>query len=261
MKALVISGKGGVGKTFISLQVLLPYLAERGKVFLYSVDACNVSDLLKNSAFLEKCEIKTGFDNFPNFWTDVYLNKNVIVDVGTFYVQNFVKYAGLENLFDEFDVIFIPVDESKLSVEFALSFKDVIKKATDEKKIYFVLSKVPFELELSFNKLEAMKNLYPHFFSVPFAVNNGFVEKVLAVPFVNHSLKYAESSKVTILEILQKFSYAEVKEKIDQLKKTENVTREEVERLQFQKILIAEAYKMKVFLNRNFYQKVFSEPF
>ena len=85
MEAIVLSTKGGVGKTTFAIQVLAPYLNQKfkQKVPFFIGDTVNEDARIFNSELFEISNSKFYLDkNNDNFIQELALQQSCIVDVG-----------------------------------------------------------------------------------------------------------------------------------------------------------------------------------
>lgn len=147
MKAIVLSTKGGVGKTTFAIQVLAPYLNQKfkQKVPFFIGDTVNEDARIFNSELFEISNSKFYLDkNNDNFIQELALQQSCIVDVGGNQSSElFIKEVEDKSfLIDDNFVFFIPTMNEVNSINNAIDTYSKLVKISDNFKIIFVLSNV-----------------------------------------------------------------------------------------------------------------------
>lgn len=147
MKAIVLSTKGGVGKTTFAIQVLAPYLNQKfkQKVPFFIGDTVNEDARIFNSDLFEISNSKFYLDkNNDNFIQELALQQSCIVDVGGNQSSElFIKEVEDKSfLIDDNFVFFIPTMNEVNSINNAIDTYLKLVKISDKFKIIFVLSNV-----------------------------------------------------------------------------------------------------------------------
>ena len=152
-KIIVISPKGGVGKSTFCFQFLAPYLFNRDKKELKIIDLDNANS---------EGKIYTKSDLF--FSESISVNKidpiiavsegNLIIDSGAAKLaKETIEKIDEINLIENIDLFCIPLTRGKQANASALKMYDIIKELKPEAKICFVLSDcydeedVPLEMQ------------------------------------------------------------------------------------------------------------------
>lgn len=172
MKAIVLSTKGGVGKTTFAIQVLAPYLNQKfkQKVPFFIGDTVNEDARIFNSELFEISNSKFYLDkNNDNFIQELALQQSCIVDVGgNQSTELFIKEVEDKSfLIDDNFVFFIPTLSDTQSVTNAVKTYLNLQKISENFKTCFVLSQVKelkdVEVKIQFHrffdyKIEFQKN-------------------------------------------------------------------------------------------------------
>ena len=150
MKIGVINFSGNVGKTTISKYLLQRKLG----CDVYSVETINSSD---------STAIKVGADKFAELQSEMLLNDDLIVDIGSSNVENLISqimaYKGSQ---DDFDFFLIPTINEKKQI------RDTIQT------IVFLIEdlKVPSaKIKVIYNKVESVENMENDFSQIEFVLN------------------------------------------------------------------------------------------
>ena len=149
MRALVISTKGGCGKSTFCFEVLAPYLGERSKKkpTIYEFDNENKESLnyAKSDIFVTQNMPFESMGAISNKLNEISQTDNYIVDVGgSAHSSNFLK-ANANFIKLWFDFVFIPLGQGAQDAVNAKSVFEQIKSGGfDASKIAFVCSSAMF---------------------------------------------------------------------------------------------------------------------
>ena len=147
MKAIVLSTKGGVGKTTFTIQILAPYLNQKTKqkVPFFIGDTVNEDARVFNSDLFEISNSKFYLDKSnDNFIQELALQKDCIVDVGGNQSSElFLKELEDKSfLIDDDFVFFVPTMNEINSINNAIDTYKKLVQISNNFKIIFVLSNV-----------------------------------------------------------------------------------------------------------------------
>jgi len=153
-KIIVISTKGGVGKSTVCIQVVAPYLYQKNDepVMLYEFDDENQeSRLLGGSQIMKAERIVVGKKDLREELTDILLNEHTAcIDVGA----NKTAAAVIEALLDSgmiyrVDLVIIPLMDGEIDAMSALEVYLTLKSKHPTLKILFALGRVNTSRDLS----------------------------------------------------------------------------------------------------------------
>jgi len=209
IKILVISSKGGVGKSTISMQVIAPYLFvhnNKKAIKYYEFDDENRDYLSFGGSNLSiKANIDTTNDFLRDEITDIFSkNESICVDIGgnktTTLALKAFKDSGMINLVD---LVVIPLlDGEQDGINASMVYKEV-KQLNPNIKILFILNKV--------KNINKIKYQFENYFGDPRGVFNKKYAlkthlkkkdfKSYALMLDNDVIKYSRRFGLTIYEI------------------------------------------------------------
>ena len=148
MKILVISSKGGVGKSTVSMQIVAPYLYEKNNfqpIKFYEFDDENSDSLSYGGSELTKRKLIEVEDEilFTQMLEILGQDENVCIDVGgnkstTMALNAMIKTGAIY----EVDMAIIPLLDGEQDAINASKIYQQLKSANDNLKIVFALNKV-----------------------------------------------------------------------------------------------------------------------
>ena len=141
-KILVISPKGGCGKSTLCFQILAPYIFDRTKKIpiIYDLDNANSETETYSKSTILKAEKKSLSDVSPNFFTQP---ETIIFDTGTTTLAKKVLDDFSEKrILKHIDLFMIPLTRGEQSADSAFNMYKAIKGENKNAKICFVLSNV-----------------------------------------------------------------------------------------------------------------------
>ena len=247
MRVLVASEKGGVGKSFVSANVIAPamWLAMKRKIRLAEVDASNfTTEFYTKSSILEAETIqvrintkKVKDDEFFAFLNNkdklaetkeseeiyeevdkainIMIQKKFdIVDVGSNATVVFLNTLIRKELLKYFDYIFLiagaNVQELTLSVK---SYVILQENGYDTRKIFFVINKYKEEIE---EKLQGYKS---------YITENNLI-RIREMPDYNTRIMTA---RVIIWDVIEKYKEEALRKELDEAIRNEKV--DEIEKI------------------------------
>ncbi len=206
-KIVVLNAKGGVGKSTISMQVIVPYLYTRNGnrvVNYYEFDDENEdSKSFINSKLVNSKQIKVSEKNLRDPITDIVLKEEAMcIDVGankttTYFVSSLID----SGMIDAIDLIVIPLSDGELDAINAIELYYKIKESGSNIKIIFILNR--------YNELRAVDSQFDIFLGDKrgFFDTQGFIENVLEKDrnYVtladSDAIKYCRSFGTTVWEL------------------------------------------------------------
>ena len=151
MRILTFNSKGGCGKSLLAREVIAAPNAEQ--TVIIEIDTLNKTQLTYQNDF--KAVIELDKANIQDLLIHLNEHDNCVVDVGadnlTTTLNTLVKYQ----LFDDIDLVVIPMTSGRTDCENALKTYATIKSFTD--KIMFAFSR--------FNEDEKLEDQYQVFFN------------------------------------------------------------------------------------------------
>lgn len=141
-KILVISPKGGCGKSTLCFQILAPYFFNRYKKvpLIYDLDNANSETETYSGSKILIAEKKNLSDINPNFFTSP---DSIIFDTGaTTLAKKVLDDFSEKRILKHIDLFMIPLTRGEQSADSALNMYEVIKAENKTAKVCFVLSNV-----------------------------------------------------------------------------------------------------------------------
>ncbi len=206
-KIIVLNAKGGVGKSTISMQVIVPYLYTRNGnrvVNYYEFDDENEdSKSFINSKLVNSQQIRVADKNLRDPITDIVLREeSMCIDVGankttTYFISSLID----SGMIDAIDLIVIPLSDGELDAINAIELYYKIKESGSNVKVLFILNR--------YNELRAIDSQFDIFLGDKrgFFDTQGFIENVLEKDrnYVtladSDAIKYCRSFGTTVWEL------------------------------------------------------------
>ncbi len=141
-KILVISPKGGCGKSTLCFQILAPYFFDRSKniPIIYDLDNANSETETYSGSKILKAEKKSLSDISPDFFTQP---ETIIFDTGaTTLAKKVLDDFSEKRILKHIDLFMIPLTRGEQSADSAFHMYEAIKTENKNAKICFVLSNV-----------------------------------------------------------------------------------------------------------------------
>jgi hypothetical protein len=153
-KIIVLSTKGGAGKSTVCIQVIAPYMYQKNKtpIKLYEFDDENQeSRLLGGSEIIEAERIVVGKKDLRDELTDILLNEhNACIDVGANKTAITLMDALLESgMIYRVDLVVIPLMDGEIDAMNAFEVYCALKAKHPELKVLFALVRTNNARELS----------------------------------------------------------------------------------------------------------------
>lgn len=250
-KIIILNAKGGVGKSTISMQVIVPYLYTRNgnKVIdYYEFDDENEdSKSFINSKLVTPHQVKVKESNLRDVITDIMLqDESLCIDVGankttTYFISSLID----SGMIDAVDLIVIPLADGELDSINAIELYYKIKESGSDVKILFILNR--------YNELRDIHSQFDIFLGDKrgFFDSQGFIENVLEKDknYITLSdsdaIKYCRSFGTTVWELanLDRDLAVQLKEAI-----REKRDKKEIKLLSFKKSLKGDC---ELFIERN----------
>lgn len=141
-KILVISPKGGCGKSTLCFQILAPYFFNRTKnvPLIYDLDNANSETETYSSSKVLRAEKKNLSDINPDFFTS---KETIIFDTGaTTLAKKVLDDFSEKRILKHIDLFMIPLTRGEQSADSAFNMYEVIKAENKNAEVCFVLSNV-----------------------------------------------------------------------------------------------------------------------
>lgn len=173
MKTLVFNIKGGVGKSFLSLNVILPLLAEGSDdiAVIETDDENQAWRSYEKSLILNKSKLYRAVELSTEKLIDkVFESENVLIDVGAGSYERFLQ--DYKNYLVMFDYIFIPTSQDSEETSMAIESKHVLAdNGVSDDCIILVLNKYNIKKDISqyalsshlqreFSKIKKIKEIH-----------------------------------------------------------------------------------------------------
>ncbi len=145
-KIAVINTKGGVGKSTVSMQLIVPYLFQKSQtpISFFEFDDENedsISFEKSRLVWLEKVPV-LGKDLREELRDILLLENNIVMDVGANKTAVFVLDALIESgMIYALDAVVIPLMDGELDAASAINIYQKVKNANPEIKTLFVLNR------------------------------------------------------------------------------------------------------------------------
>jgi cellulose biosynthesis protein BcsQ len=146
-KVVVLNAKGGVGKSTISMQVVVPYLFTRHEnsvINYYEFDDENEdSKSFINSKLVKSNQIKVIDSNLREVVVDIILrDESMCIDVGANKTTSYFIASLIDSgMIDAVDLIIIPLADGELDAINAIELYYKIKESKSEVKVLFILNR------------------------------------------------------------------------------------------------------------------------
>jgi len=145
-KIAILNTKGGVGKSTVSMQLIVPYLYKKSKspVSYFEFDDENEDAISFDKSkliWLEKVNV-SGVDLREQLRDILLLENSICMDVGANKTTVFVLNALIDSgMIHALDLVVIPLMDGELDAVSAINIYHHIKKANPEIKTLFVLNR------------------------------------------------------------------------------------------------------------------------
>jgi cellulose biosynthesis protein BcsQ len=206
-KIVILNAKGGVGKSTISMQVVVPYLYTRSgnkMINYYEFDDENEdSKSFINSKLVNSQQIKVTESNLRDVITDIVLrDEPMCVDVGANKTTTYFMTSLIDSgMIDAIDMIVIPLSDGELDSINAIELYYKIKESGSDVKVLFILNR--------YNELRDIHSQFDIFLGDKrgFFDTQGFIENVLEKDrnYVtladSDAIKYCRSFGTTVWEL------------------------------------------------------------
>ena len=211
-KILVISPKGGCGKSTLCFQILAPYFFNRTNniPLIYDLDNANSETETYSNSKILRAEKKTLADINPNFFTS---SDTIIFDTGaTTLAKRVLDDFSEKRILKHIDLFMIPLTRGEQSADSAFNMYQSIKEENKNAKICFVLSNVYDETPLDIQFLSFLgdkhNNAYVKDEKSNFDPEKGFYDDcsnafLLAIPECS-SFEWAQIFGKTVYELAEK---------------------------------------------------------
>jgi len=198
MRILTFNSKGGCGKSLLAREIIAAPKAEQ--TVIIEIDTLNKTQLTYKKYFKDVIELDK--DSIKDLL--IYLNEynDCVIDVGadnlTITIDTLVKYQ----LFDDIDLVVIPLTSGRTDCENALKTYSMIKKLTDN--IMFAFSR--------FNEEEKLEDQYPVFFKNIKNIKNidiKYIEKNHITVTDSDIFLEAQNEKQLVINLAKEINYKE----------------------------------------------------
>ncbi|WP_200763787.1 ParA family protein [Nitrosophilus alvini] len=250
LKIAVLNTKGGVGKSTISMQLLVPYLFQKT---LQPVSYFEFDDENEDSISFDKCslvwleKVRVEGNDLRDQLRDILLLENCIcMDVGANKTAVYVLDALIDSgMIYTLDLIVIPLMDGELDAVSALNIYHKVKDANPDIKTLFVLNR--------WNETRDLHSQFDLFLGDKYGLfdTKGIINYIkeedrnYCVLADSDAIKYSRSFGITLWEL------ANIKENIDEeLKKAilNGASKDEIRKISFKKALKkdCESYKERI---------------
>jgi hypothetical protein len=245
VKIAVINTKGGVGKSTISMQLIVPYLFQKSKIPIsfFEFDDENedsISFEKSKLVWLEKVKIQ-GQDLREELRDILLLENHICLDVGANKTAVYVLEALIESgMIYALDMVAIPLMDGELDATSALNIYQKVKNANPDIKTLFVLNRWNENRELD-SQFDIFLGDKYGFFETKGLINYIDEEdRHYTVLSDSDAIKYSRAFGITLWE------FAQLQEDIDQELKeaiAKGAKKEEIKRISFKKSLKVDCEK------------------
>jgi len=197
MRMLVVNTKGGVGKSTVAQQVLVPFIYERAgqPIKLVDIDELNFdSAVLGNSGILERVFLRL---NQLQDLAELLANDNLVIDTGgNLSGEEVLKFLNESGLIFLIDLFVIPLTDGEQDSVNAVDTMNKIKKYNPDSNIVFALNRVK-----NIDNERDIKLQFPAWCG--FEENDGYRPEGAKEFYVPDSLavKYSRRFGITVYEI------------------------------------------------------------
>jgi cellulose biosynthesis protein BcsQ len=206
-KIVVLNAKGGVGKSTISMQVVVPYLYTRSQnsiVNYYEFDDENEdSKSFINSKLVSSTQVKVVESNLREVIADIVLkDESMCIDVGANKTTNYFVSSLIDSgMVDAIDLIIIPLADGELDAINAVELYYKIKESQSEVKILFVLNRYN-ELRNIHSQFDIFLGDKRGFFDTQGLIENiGAQDRNYVTLTDSDTIKYCRSFGTTVWEL------------------------------------------------------------
>jgi cellulose biosynthesis protein BcsQ len=206
-KIVILNAKGGVGKSTVAMQVVVPYLYRKNNnqpIEYYEFDDENEdSKSFVNSKLTKSSQIKVQESNLRDSVTDVVLSDNsACIDVGANKTTNYFLTSLIDSgMIHAIDLIVIPLADGELDAINAIELYYKVREVSKDVNIVFILNR--------YNELRDLNTQFDIFLGDKrgFFDKKGFIENILeedrnyATLADSDAVKYCRSFGVTVWEL------------------------------------------------------------
>ncbi len=182
MRILVFNTKGGCGKSLVAREIIAAPIAK--EVVLVEIDVLNRTQQSYAEWFKEVVQLND--ETTPDLIKLLNMNTHVVIDVGAIHLANAIDTMTKYELFDDVDLVVIPLIPGRSEEENALKTYAIMSKSVN--RIMFAFSK--------FNPQVALEKQYKVFFDNLSDTQN--VNTVLKNPEQADCTQLVESSYITV---------------------------------------------------------------
>lgn len=245
-KIIVLNTKGGVSKSTVAMQVLVPFLYEKnGKtepINLVEFDDENSDSItFQNSEIVKAKRHKLIGNDLDSTLTDTVVdNDNLVVDVGgNKTTTSILKSLKNTNMINMFDCVLIPLTDGEQDSINAISVYAQIRALSKEVKVVFALGRVDSNMELEIQFLDFFGDIKGRIDDRP-----GYIDKIeendrnIIMLNNSESIKVSRAFGITVYE-LAKTNIDNLNSKMKQYMKEGN--KEKVKKVSYRITIINKA--------------------